>query len=119
MRIEVKYISFIGGKCYLDRIPLKLFLLQLNIVQHNVFHSNSGNMAFGTYHNFCFKLGHKVLFQVRTGSTKCSTSQQCSYKVQCTSHYNKIRVHFSLFSISSFRALGILANNIVKCAVSP
>ena len=119
MGINVKDIAFIGGKSHLDRIPLKLFLLQLNIVQHNVFHSNSGNMAFGTYHNFCFKLGHKVLFQVRTGSTKCSTSQQCSYKVQCTSQHNKIRVHFSLFSISSFRALGILANNIVKCAVSP
>ena len=68
------------------------------------------HMVSVTYRNF--------LFQVRIGSTKCSASRQCSYRVQCISKQNEIRVHCSLFTKDFIRALGILANNIVKCAVS-
>ena len=67
---------------------------------------------------FRFKLRHKCLFQIRTGSTKCSASRQCLYKVQCTSQHNKISVPCSLFSVDFIMALCILANNIVKCTVS-
>ena len=118
MRIEVKYISFIGGKCYLNRIPLKLCLLQLNIVRHNVFHSRLCIWLLEHIMIVRFKLRHKCLFHIRTGSTKCSASRQCLYKVQCTSQHNKISVPCSLFSVDFIMALCILANNIVKCAVS-
>ena len=97
MGIEVKYISFIGGKGYLDRIPIILFLLQLNIVPHNVFQSNfwaHGSWSVSQFSvsswdtSFCFRLelGAQSVLLLDSAHTGCDAPQsiiKSEYIVLC------------------------------------